>query len=174
MSTSLKNIKNFVGFAAKYLHLSSLPHIRFVGAVENKKQAFGHFNGKQGNNGTITVRVTDRHPLDVMRTIAHELIHHKQRMFRSSNKEQMREDEANVIAGRIMKEYNTRNPNVFNNMPISSIRENEIAANAMGGSNPDNVNSAIAGFHPILGRLKRKPPQKLRDIIGHEEKKLEK
>lgn len=172
MNVSLKDVKNFITFAAKYLHLGSLPHIRFVGAIENKKRAFGHFMSDRHSDGSITVRVTDRHPIDVMRTIAHELIHHKQRISGVPRSEQMKEDEANALAGRIMREYDTKYPKTFKDKPITSIHETESAvpANAMGGSSSTAGTGGIDTYDPLMSRMmqKRKPPKGLRQIIGHE------
>jgi len=73
------------------------------------KRAFGDF---RNDTDTIRVRALGRHPLDVMRTIAHELIHYKHKNKHSS--EQSKEDEANAIAGRIMRKYDQQNPHLFN------------------------------------------------------------
>jgi len=156
----LEHIKQFVSFAAKELKLASVPHINFVGNEENKKQTFGHTK-----DNVITVRVTGRHPVDVMRTVAHELIHFKQGNKRSS--EQAREDEANAIAGRVMRAYATKYPNAFKHR---SIREDTVSAtpvNAMGASAADPTTGNIQGYSPIMmqkNMLKR--PKPLSDIIG--------
>ena len=162
MSTSLKDIKNFVGFASKSLGLSSLPRIRFVGSSENKKQAFGHFMRDRSKDGSITVRITDRHPIDVMRTVAHELIHHKQRTSGVRQGEQMKEDEANALAGRIMREYDTKYPKTFKDRPVTSIHETESAvpANAMGGG-------AIEKFDPLLFGTVEKRKTPLNKMLDH-------
>lgn len=164
MSTSLKDIKNFIGFASKSLGLSSLPHIRFVGSSENKKQAFGHFMSDRSKDGSITVRITDRHPIDVMRTVAHELIHHKQRTSGVRQSEQMKEDEANALAGRIMREYDTKYPKTFKDRPVTSIHETESAvpANAMGGSSSTAGTGGIDTYDPLL----IKKPEKRKTILN--------
>ena len=69
MQVSLTHIKLFMKFAAKELGLRTLPNINLVGSSEDEKRAFGHTTGTR-----ITVRDTERHPIDVMRTIAHELM----------------------------------------------------------------------------------------------------
>ena len=107
MQSVIKELQNFVKFAAKELSLSQLPKIHFVGAKENCKNAFGHSIGTD-----IFIRITERHPIDIMRTIAHELIHVKQAQM-GKHGEQFKEDEANAIAGRIMRKYDTTYPNAF-------------------------------------------------------------
>jgi hypothetical protein len=145
----------FVKFAAKEMGLTSLPKIHFVGNKENKYNAFGHSIGNE-----IHIRVTDRHPGDIMRTIAHELLHFKQNCSGKSGK-QFREDEANAVAGRIMRKFNTTYPSLFKLKPIapSEIKESE----SLGAAN--STGEGIANFDPLLGK-KAVIKRKLNDIIG--------
>jgi hypothetical protein len=147
MNTSVKDVKNFIHFAAKELQLSSLPKISLVGSKENSKNAFGHFLGSR--NGTfISVRITDRHPIDVMRTIAHELIHYKQRISGVRSSEQMKEDEANALAGRIMRKYDTTHPGTFKDKPIREETASAVPANAMGASS--STSGPIVTIDPLM------------------------
>lgn len=160
MANSRKDIKHFIKFAANQLQLPNVPHIEFVGKEENAKNAFGHYVSTPEADH-IAVRVTERHPIDVMRTIAHELIHYKQKLSGSKAKEKMREDEANAIAGRVMREYDTTFPKTFEDKPISEDMGagaigGGVAANAMGDSSPSNPNSKIAQPEKLLGKPLRK------------------
>ena len=169
MQSVIKELDNFVKFAAKEIRLSKLPKIHFVGDSEDSKAAFGHSIGDK-----IYIRVTGRHPDDIMRTIAHELIHVKQTQM-GKHGEQFREDEANAMAGRIMRKYNTTYPNVFKQKPTASnIRETEslMPANQMGGgpgagiqtfSPLINFDQGNKKFNPMKALYKKK---KLRDIVG--------
>jgi|GEM_PF-2103514 hypothetical protein len=156
MDTSIRDLKKFIDFAAKKLKLRSMPKIHFVGKSENIRNAFGHFLAS-GKGNTISVRITDRHPIDVMRTIAHELIHYKQRENGEVSSEQMKEDEANALAGRIMREFDTTHPGVFKDMPIMRLREDGGVA-AIGGAVNNVGDGNIAKFDPILGGNKKKIP----------------
>ena len=142
---SVSEVQKFIHFAAKKLKLTSLPKINLVGASENSKNAFGHFFS-DGKTTTITVRITGRHPIDVMRTIVHELIHYKQKVSKVRKSEQMREDEANALAGRIMREYDTTNPQMFNAHPIKE----EMGVAAMGGAVNNIGDKQIAMIDPLL------------------------
>ena len=64
----------FEKFAAAYLGIKKLPEIHYVGHEEDAKKAFGDFTQ---HDNKIRVRTIDRHPIDVMRTLAHELAHYK-------------------------------------------------------------------------------------------------
>jgi len=147
--SELKLFKHFIKFAAKELGLTNTPNIVLTGRGQDKHLAFGHSIGKD-----ITVRVTGRHPMDSMRTIAHEMYHVK---LHNKSSTQSEEDKANAMAGRIMKKYNTLFPNVFKHLPI---REETV----IGDSSPSNPNSPIAQPERLLSPkiLKRK---KLRDIV---------
>lgn len=169
MQSVIKQLNDFVKFAAKEISLSKLPKIHFVGKSENSKAAFGHSKGDQ-----IYIRISDRHPGDIMRTIAHELIHVKQTQM-GKHGEQFREDEANAIAGRIMRKFNTTYPSVFNQKatpPNIAETESLMPANQMGGG----PGAGIQTFSPLMnfdqGNKKYNPmkalykKKKLRDIVG--------
>ena len=82
-----KYIKKYYNYAKKYLEIDKAPKIKFV---ENKKNA-DDFLGKTGfynpDNMTIHLYVTDRHPKDIVRSFAHELIHHYQNLNEKLPKE---------------------------------------------------------------------------------------
>jgi len=156
--SSVSDVKHFINFAAKQLGLTSLPKINLVGSAENSKNAFGHFLGTRRGT-SITVRITGRHPIDVMRTLAHELIHYKQRVSGVRASEQMKEDEANALAGRIMREYDTTNPKAFKDQPIM---KEEMGVAAMGGAVNNIGDKQIAMIDPLLMKSKKKMTEVLK------------
>jgi hypothetical protein len=171
MDKSLQDVQKFIKFAAKELNLTSLPHIHFVGKEENSKNAFGHFTNKKGQDD-VYIRITDRHPIDVMRTIAHELIHYGQRLKGLS----ANEDQANAQAGRIMRKFDTTYPSVFKDKAIlNTVREDlGVVSNV-----PTNTTGpAISNYDPLIqfkntgSMFKRKQPKGLRNIVK-KEKQLE-
>lgn len=93
------------------LQLSELPPIRLVDdPTVGGNSSFGVFDG------TIKVVSKNRHPIDVMRTLAHELIHWKQRtagetMDGSDGSET--ENNANALAGSIMRKFGRMHPEYF-------------------------------------------------------------
>ena len=66
----------FLPIAMQYLELNSLPKIVFKKYIGDIKQpTFGAYvNGKS----TLYVALVNRHPNDILRTIAHELTHYRQ------------------------------------------------------------------------------------------------
>ena len=157
MDKSFRDVQKFVSFATKHLKLKGQPHIRFVGDEEDNKQAFGHSKGKE-----VVVRVTNRHPIDVMRTLAHELTHFRQSNSKASD--QSREDNANAIAGRIMRDYDTKYPKTFKDRPISEEGEgmttSALPVNNVGAGKIDGIGIGPKG-EPGVNKKK-----KLRNILS--------
>lgn len=111
----MKMANEFVKFVVKELGLRTLPsNIRFADAdYSAQHQTFGTYN-KQTDE--IIVCKEGRHPVDVMRTLAHELVHHKQR---EDGKDLNGEDgsdienEANAVAGTLMRKFRNVRPEIF-------------------------------------------------------------
>lgn len=153
-SSQLKAIQMFIKFAARELKLPNLPNIKFAGSEENTKNAFGH---SIGNN--ITVRITERHPVDIMRTIAHELVHFKQN-HTGSNKTSVREDQANMLAGRLMKKFDITYPHIFKEKAIREETVSAVPANLMGASSSTQGTGGIDIYDPLMKISKRKKKRK--------------
>jgi Zn-dependent peptidase ImmA (M78 family) len=77
--------------------------------------------GSTASDGNIWVHVGERNMADVMRTVAHELIHLKQfgkgiaHDDMDSERRQYIEDEANALAGRLMREYGKQHSEIYEN-----------------------------------------------------------
>jgi Zn-dependent peptidase ImmA (M78 family) len=84
--------------------------------------------GSTNSNGDIWVYVGDRNMADTMRTLAHELIHLKQFGVGTASddmEEEQRqhiEDEANAIAGRLMREYGKQHEEIYESKQTSIIK----------------------------------------------------
>jgi 5'(3')-deoxyribonucleotidase len=106
------NLIDFVNFCKDQLSLKSSPPIKFVSDTEDT--TFGYFdNDTKG----IVIQNTGRHQMDVMRTVAHELVHYKQDQAydRELNGEDGSPDEnqANALAGVILRRWGQKNPTLF-------------------------------------------------------------
>ena len=99
--------------AMRVLKIDSLPRIHLMKEVEDETQpTFGQY--VQGEN-TIHLAINNRHPNDVLRSLAHELTHFKQDINDelepdSGSTGSPAENEANATAGVIMREFNKANP----------------------------------------------------------------
>lgn len=106
-------IQDFIEFACNHLELDSKPNIVIIDNPEFsvKNRTFGCYNL---NDDTIKVQIAKRHPMDVFRTLAHELVHFKQKQ---SGKEMNGadgsdiENEANATAAVMLRQYSHRIPN---------------------------------------------------------------
>ena len=108
----------FVSFASDKLGIKSLPKINYKADDEQGEQP--SFGGYNPSSNEIVICTKNRHPMDVFRTLAHELVHHKQNedgRIKDVSKEGATgspiEDEANSMAGRLMRLFGKSNPDKF-------------------------------------------------------------
>jgi len=103
-------VSQFVLYCRKYLKLNSIPEIKFVSTeVAKEEKTFG----KHRHPDRITIDVENRHPVDILRTLAHELTHHKQDEDKTKKSEDEKEKEANYMAGTIVKSFVKKRPKLF-------------------------------------------------------------
>lgn len=108
-----KQLPNFIKFALEELQINEHPTIDVVSQVPDADgTTFGRYKPE---TKTIYLVAKGRHPKDVFRTLAHELVHYKQDIqdrlhdaagITGSNEE----NEANAMAGVIMRNYSEHNP----------------------------------------------------------------
>jgi hypothetical protein len=113
-------VKEFMRHVMKELKLDSLPAIRFSDdsqeAIQNRSWG-GYMPGEQ----SIQIVVAKRHPADIFRTLAHELVHYKQditgRLKPGDGKTGSDiENEANSRAAIIMRNFAQAKPNLFEHL----------------------------------------------------------
>lgn len=107
-------LKKFIVFLKRELSLTiDIPYILIDDADFSKKnRAFGMMN----SDGVVYVSIINRHPLDILRTVAHEYVHYKQsikRVAMNPNPGSPSENEANAKAGEIMRKYGKLHPELF-------------------------------------------------------------
>jgi len=112
-------LKNFKVFLKRELRLTyDIPVILIDDADFAKRiAAFGEIT----RDNAIHLSVINRHPVDIMRTLAHEYVHYKQVMDGKQLKSHAgspSENEANAKAGEIMRKYGRLHPELFDLMPI--------------------------------------------------------
>ncbi len=109
-------LRAFLPFAVEELDLSSVPKIKLHLHLENDDQpSFGRFNSTKK---IIDVAIEDRHPLDILRTLAHELVHYKQNEEfglgpDSGDTGSPEENQAHELAGIVMRNFNKKHPEFF-------------------------------------------------------------
>jgi Zn-dependent peptidase ImmA (M78 family) len=112
-------LKRFIVFLKRELTLTiDIPYILIDDADFSKKNgAFGMMN----SDGVIYISIINRHPMDILRTLAHEYVHYKQSIkgvVMKSNPGSPAENQANAKAGEIMRKYGKLHPELFDLMSI--------------------------------------------------------
>jgi hypothetical protein len=110
-------IKHFVGFVKKELNIQSLPSIKLISDkswVETYR-SFGEYNPQENY---VKVFYPGRNIADVCRSLVHELIHHRQGELGMLSPDSGQtgseiENEANALAGIIMRDYGKLNLSVY-------------------------------------------------------------
>ena len=112
-------LKRFIVFLKRELSLTiDIPYILIDDPDFSKKnREFGMMN----IDGLVYVSIINRHPLDILRTVAHEYVHYKQsikRVAMNPNPGSPSENEANAKAGEIMRKYGKLHPELFDLISI--------------------------------------------------------
>lgn len=123
-----QRIKEFVKFCIKKLGLKHTPRIRL--SAKNDLPALGYFVPEEN---TIVVVYKNRHQMDIMRTLAHELVHQKQQQTREldGSTGSPDENEANAMAGVLLRVWGQLYPEQF--VEARKFTELEIAIMEGGG-----------------------------------------
>jgi cytidyltransferase-like protein len=110
-------LDSFVSFASDKLGLKSMPALRY----KTNDDDYNSFAAYNPSKNELSISTMNRHPMDIFRSIAHELVHHKQnedgRLGKNIAKEGETgsniENEANAEAGKIMRWFAKTNPDMF-------------------------------------------------------------
>lgn len=113
------HLKSFIDFTCEKLGISEKPSLRYKEPDDQGEQP--SFAAYSPSDKEVIIMTKNRHPMDVFRSIAHELVHHKQnedgRLGKDIAKEGATgsdiENEANARAGELMRWYGKANPQCF-------------------------------------------------------------
>lgn len=96
------------------------------------------------SNGSVTIVVADRHQMDIMRTLAHELVHCKQMTTHTpcGDTGSNDENEANAMAGVLMREWGQQNPHLFSEEKNMEEKKSKMTAQ-------DRLNKRLKDKHGI-------------------------
>ena len=113
--------QKFLPLCMEILKLDSLPKMEFHAHIRDTDQpTFGRFDNQAE---TLAVALANRHPNDILRTIAHELQHYKQgkehRLGPDSGETGSPiENEAHAMAGIVMRHFNKKYPEYLSDKPV--------------------------------------------------------
>jgi len=109
-------IHNFVKFVMKELGISTLPKKIIITHNPTFPQTQLTFGTYAPDEDEIIVYGGTRHIADVLRTLAHELVHHKQRhdgKVLNGNDGSDIENEANAVAGTLLRKFKEVYPDLY-------------------------------------------------------------
>jgi hypothetical protein len=113
--------KKFLPLAMEVLEVDGLPKMHFAAELNTGDQpSFGMY---VPDENMLAVALANRHPVDILRTVAHELVHYKQNMNGeltpdSGETGSPHENQAHEIAGVIMRNFNKRYPEYLKSKPL--------------------------------------------------------
>jgi cytidyltransferase-like protein len=142
-------LDTFVQFASDKLGIKSLPTHEL-----SKKEMTTSFASYNPSEKHVSVITKNRHPMDIFRSVAHELVHHKQnedgRLGKDIAKEGATgsdiENEANSEAGKIMRWFAKANPSMFKSGYVTESYIDE------GIQDPSKMKAVILGGGPGSGK----------------------
>ena len=170
----VENFGKFLQICKEELNLDKLPKIKWItdGSHHEKHHSFGSFHNE---DQMLYVEITDRHPIDIMRTVAHELTHYKQYLENrikpgSGDTGSPIENEANAMAGIIMRHFDDAHPEVFNFKPLDSELMEAEAWQTKKGKNP----SGGLNKKGVASYRRSHPGSKLQTAVTTKPSKLKK
>lgn len=110
-------IDEFIKFASDRLGINDVPEIEL--SDDEKEAETSHSFGKfMPDSKKIRVVIINRNLADVLRTLAHEIVHYKQNQDGKLNQDSGKtgsehENEANATAGVLMREFGEKNSIIF-------------------------------------------------------------
>jgi Zn-dependent peptidase ImmA (M78 family) len=120
-ATLMDMLPTFLPLALEILELRNVPNIKLEKFIDDEVQpTFGKF---VSDENIIYLGIANRHPVDILRTLAHEMVHYKQNVEHELDSESGRtgspqENQAHEIAGVIMREFNKANPQFLKARPL--------------------------------------------------------
>jgi len=120
-ATFVDMFKKFLPLAMEILEIDRLPKMNFESEIDSGGQpSFGMY---VNDEKTLHVAILNRHPVDILRTVAHELVHFRQDIRDELNDNSgetgsPEENQAHEIAGVIMRNFNKQYPQFLRSQPI--------------------------------------------------------
>jgi len=120
-------IEEFIDFAAYHLKIEQLPKMTFI---EDKSWVLARHSFGEYTNETksIVMYIANRNLADVLRTLGHELTHHRQDELgllysKSGETGSPVEDEANIVAGILMREFGKRHELIYESVKDNLLKQ---------------------------------------------------
>jgi hypothetical protein len=110
-------IADFLNFSCKELGIQTLPRITFISKPISNSES-NSFAAYSPNMKQVQLYIKNRHILDILRSLCHELVHYRQDLNDqlkpdSGKTGSEEENEANSVAGQVMRKYGKLHPELF-------------------------------------------------------------
>ena len=166
-SEDKKVLDDFISFVKNELNIKNEVDIEFRDDKgenqEIKTTAVYKYSDKdpESDIADIKVHAGDRYIIDIMRSVAHELVHHQQNekgklKGKISNVGGPIEDEANAVAGELIKKYGLKNPEIYNSEDEVDMEFNEQeeggGESAPSGGDSSSANAGVTTWETGLTR----------------------
>ena len=116
-------VKDFMRFTKMKLNIRNDIPVELIYDLEFSRK-YSSFACIMTDSKQIYVSVINRHPVDILRSLAHEMVHYKQ-MIDGQNIQghtgSRHENEANAKAGVVLRDYGKMHPELFTMRPIHDI-----------------------------------------------------
>jgi hypothetical protein len=137
------HLKRFIDFTCQKLDIKEVPSLKYKEPTDQGEQP--SFAAYSPGSKEVIIMTKNRHPMDVFRSVAHELVHHKQNEDGKLGKDVAKEgatgspieDEANYMAGRVMRWFGKANPDMFGKSYV--IESKAILLGGVPGSGKDKI-----------------------------------
>lgn len=117
----IQALRDFLPIAVKTLKLDHVPKIHLVKALHDTHvPTFGRF---ENESRKVSVVVDNRNPVDIIRTLAHELVHYAQGERGELDADSWQtgspeENQAHELAGVMMREFDSKYPKYLSAEPV--------------------------------------------------------
>ena len=157
-SSEKKTVDDFVDFVKKELNIDNDVEVKLQNNKDGIKTTavYKYKDGEdeEFEDSEIRVFTLGRALVDVLRSIAHELVHHMQNEKgdlegKVSNVGGPIEDEANSVAGELIKKYGLKDPEIYGDEDKEEMGEQEDGG---GDSDSSSVNSSVSTWETGISR----------------------
>lgn len=174
---SKKHLKDFIKIATDFLKINLDFTVKLIGERETESHTTAYYSPIEK---LVVVKTNNRSLVDIMRSIAHEMVHHKQ----FQNDELVGdipdiggkiEDEANALAGQIIKIYakNFDNKDVYD-MLITESQEIKAENYETAMNDKKIIDEIIKTINEKIAMWEKNPQNEFDDIHYEKEGKKEK
>jgi len=167
-SEDRNHLKNFVDLVVKELGIKNEVNIDYT-EDKSKVETTAVYRYEDGENADIenaevTVYTKERALQDIMRSVAHELVHHHQNeegelKGKIQNVGGPIEDEANAVAGELLKKYGLQHPEIYGEEEFPADEEmteqdegGDTGGTTDGGGDSSSTNAGVTTWETGLTR----------------------